>query len=232
MPKIDYVGFDRADAYWFAGYTEVLAAQADFLLAHDFSSFVDAFFHRLFPAAGFPMQAYSAGGGALMMDPETDSVIADVVAAIHTINWPVTDAARLAAVRTRLKSVLAYSRQNWDAILAETDDNHELVPSPKQAAMFPGTSVTDQKVAAWRATLDTADKVLDGTLLVPHWRFRQGFDLKAYFETATTTDLVMILTGAGAVPYLGNGPVATAADFADVQQAFGNDWLGYAFWFN
>ena len=51
------IGFDRADAFWFAGYTEVIAAQADFLLAHDFSSFADATFHRFFPKAGFPMQA-------------------------------------------------------------------------------------------------------------------------------------------------------------------------------
>jgi len=28
------IGLDRADAFWFAGYTEVIAAQADFLLAH------------------------------------------------------------------------------------------------------------------------------------------------------------------------------------------------------
>jgi len=77
-----------------------------------------------------------------------------------------------------------------------------------------------------------ADKVLDGALLVPHWRFKQGFDLKAYFTTAKRTDLVMLLTGADALPYIKDGPVAAATDFRAVQAAFGNDWLGYAFWFN
>jgi len=90
-PHLDVIGFDRADAYWLAGYTEVIAAQADFLLAHDFSSFVNATFHRFFPKAGFPMQAY-AEGGQLMFDAETDTGIADLIAAIHTISWPVTDA--------------------------------------------------------------------------------------------------------------------------------------------
>jgi hypothetical protein len=128
--------------------------------------------------------------------------------------------------------VLGYSRQDWDAILAETDDNHELLPSPKQTPLAPGASITDEKVAAWRATLDKADAVLDGALLIPHWRFKQGFDLKAYFTTAKTTDLVMMLTGAAAVPFLHDGPVASTEDFRAVQTAFGDDWLGYAFWFN
>jgi hypothetical protein len=225
------IGFDRADAFWLAGYSDVIAAQADFLLAHDFSDFVNAVFHRFFPKADFPMQDYSKGG-QLVMDPETDRGIADIVAAVHAISWPVTDSARLAGVLARMKAVIGYSRQNWDAILAETDDNHELLPSPKQTPPVPEAKVDDAKVAAWRATLDQADRILNGELLVPHWRFVQGFDLKAYFETAKRTDLVMILTGYGAVPFLKDGPIASPQDFRETQQAFGSNWLGYAFWFN
>lgn len=231
-PKFELVGLDRADAYWLGGYTQVIGAQLDFLLAHDFSSFVNATFHRLFPKAGFPMQNYVNDSGSVFFTPAADTGIADLIAAIHTLSWPVIDAPRLAGVRDRLKAVLAYSRQNWDAILMETDDNHELLPSPRQTAMVPGAAITDERVAAWRATLDEADKVLDGTLLIPHWRFREGFDLKAYFETAKRTDLVMLLSGYDAVPFLKAGPIATATDFRAIQTAFGNEWLGYAFWFN
>ncbi len=230
-PQSTTVGFDRADAYWFAGYTQIVASPIELLLAHDFSDFTDALFHRLFPRAGFPMQAH-ATGGMLLMDPETDTGIADLIAGLHTINWPVTDAARLAGVRERLASILAFSRQNWQAILAETDDNRELVPSPKQTAILPGMDVDDAKVAAWLLTLDQAAKVLDGALLVPHWRFSRGVDLRAYFETAERTDLVMLLTGAGALPFLADGPVATAESFRAMQDAFGSEWPGYAFWFN
>lgn len=230
-PSFEYVGFDRADGYWLAGYTQVLASQADFLLSHDFSQFVNSTFHRLFPKAGFPMQNFAAGG-MLMLDPETDTGIADAVAGIHTLDWLVVDAARLKGVRERMLSVLDYSRQNWAAILEETDNDHELLPSPNQTAMFPGAVVDEAKVAAWLVTLDKARDVLEGRLLIPHWRFQQGFDLRAYFERATETDLVMILTGLGAVPFLTEGPVATAEDFRAIQEAFGSDWLGYAFWFN
>lgn len=229
--KFEYIGFDRADAFWLAGYTQVLAAQADFLLAHDFSEFVNSLFHRLFPKAGFPMQDY-ATGGMLMLDPETDTAIADLVAGIHTLDWPVTDATRLKGVRDRMLAVLEHSHQNWDAILDETDNNHELVPSPKQTAIFPDAAVDEAKVAAWLITLGKAKDVLEGRLLLPHWRFEQGFDLKAYFETATETDLVMILTGMGAIPFLADGPVASQEDFRAIEEAFGSEWLGYAFWFN
>jgi hypothetical protein len=229
--NFEFIGFDRADAYWLAGYTQVIGSQLDFLLAHDFSGFVNSLFHRLFPKSGFPMQDY-AMGGMMMLDPETDTAIADLVAGIHTFDWPVTDAARLKGVRERLLAVLDLSHQNWAAILQETDNSHELVPSPKQTAIFPGASVDEAKVAAWLVTLDKARDVLEGRLLLPHWRFKQGFDLKAFFETATETDLVMILTGLGALPFLTDGPIATQDDFRAIEDAFGNDWLGYAFWFN
>ncbi|MBN9347244.1 MAG: hypothetical protein J0I48_13755 [Devosia sp.] len=229
--SFEYIGFDRADGFWLAGYTQVLASQADFLLAHDFSAFTDATFHRLFPRAGFPMQEF-ATGGMLMLDPQTDTGIADAIAGIHTLDWPVIEPERLKGVRERMLAVLDYSRQNWAAIIEETDNNHELLPSPKQTSLFPDAAVDEARVAAWLVTLDKARDVLDGQLLIPHWRFSQGFDLKAYFETAKETDLVMILTGAGALPFLGAGKVATPEDFRAIQDAFGSDWLGYAFWFN
>jgi hypothetical protein len=131
-----------------------------------------------------------------------------------------------------LLSITALSRKNWDAILAETDDDHELVPSPSQTPLSKDAKVDEATVKAWLATLDTTDQILNGELLVPHWRFKQGFDLKAYFETATETDFVMILTGLGAVPFLRDGPVASAESFAEANTVFGDQWLGYAFWFN
>jgi hypothetical protein len=225
------IGFDRADAIWLTGYSQVFAAQADFLLAHDFEDFFNATFHRIFPRAGLPMQEY-AGGGTLAFDPSTDSQIADAIAGIHTINWTVEDPERLAGVLQRFKRITQLSRANWDAILAETDDNRELIPNPGQTSIFPDGEVTDEVVAAWLETLDVADRILDGELLVPHWRFRQGFDLSAYFHDAKRTDLVMLVTGYDAIPYLRDGPIADASSFAAANRVFGDNLLGYIFWFN
>ncbi len=226
------VGFDRADAIWLAGYSQVLAAQADFFLAHDFHELVNVAFHRLFPRAGLPMQAFTRSTSTLLLDPESDNAISDLIAAIHTLNFPVVDAARLKRVLDRLHAVTALSRRNWDAILAETDDNRELIPNPKQTPLMQDAPVTEEMVTAWRATLDTADQILDGTLLVPHWRFTQGFDLKAYFEHATRTDLILLITGYDALPFLKDGPIASPASFTEANRVFGDALWGYAFWFN
>ncbi len=225
------VGFDRADAYWFAGYTQITASPVDFLLAHDFSAIYEAVGHRVFPKAGLPMQDYSRGG-MLMLDPDTDTFIADMVAFLHTAQFPVVDSDRLKGVLERWQSVTALSRLNWEAILLETDDNRELVPSPRQTSIVPDHEGTQEVVDAWMATLDTLDEILAGELLVPHWRFSQGFDLKAYFETATETDLVMLFTGHGALPFLRDGPVADADSFAAGNEVFGENWPNFAIWFN
>lgn len=226
------IGFDRADAIWLAGYGQVVASQADFLLAHDFHELVNSSFHRLFPRAGLPMQNYTRSTSTLILDPESDNAIADAIAMIHTLSFPVTDPQRLKGVLARLHEIINLSRRNWDAILAETDDNRELVPSPKQTPLMQEAPVTDETVAAWRATLATTERILDGELLIPHWRFSRGFDLKAYFENAMRTDLVMLITGHDALPFLKDGPIANADSFAEANAVFGDALWGYAFWFN
>jgi len=225
------IGFDRADALWFAGYTQIVAAPLDWALAHDFSGFFDVYLHRVFPGAGLPMQDY-AQGGTLFLGASDDAGIADMIAALHMLRFPVTDSARLAGVLDRLKAVPMLSRRNWAAILAETDDDHELIPSPTQTSLVPGQPVTQEIVDAWMATLDTLDRILDGKLLVPHWRFGKGFDLKAYFTQARETDLVLLLTGSAALPYLKDGPIADPESFAAGNRVFGDRWPNFALWFN
>ncbi len=225
------IGFDRADAIWLAGYSQIGVLPFDMLLAHDFSRLFEAVGHRLFPEAGLPMQDYSRGG-TLMMDPETDTFLADLIAGLHTSNFPIIDKERFVGVQARMLAVTALSRQNWAAILLETDDNRELVPSPRQTSLVPDQPVTQEIVDAWMATLDRLDEILAGELLLPHWRFSQGFALNAYFETATETDIVMLLTGQGALPFLKDGPIADADSFAEGNRAFGDNWPNFAIWFN
>jgi len=225
------IGFDNADAVWLAGYSTIAAVPVELILAHDFSDFFDAYLHLVFPGADLPMQGHNPLGDAFLGEG-SDAFFADLIAGIHTTNFPVEDPERLAGVLEKFKQITALSRRNWELILAETDDDRELVPSPSQTSMIPGMAVTQEVVNAWLATLDTVDLVLEGELLVPHWRFEQGFDLKAYFTTATRTDLVLLISGSAALPYLADGPIADAASFADANEALGADWLNYAFWFN
>ncbi|MCD7060115.1 hypothetical protein [Pelagibacterium xiamenense] len=223
--------FDAADAIWLAGYSQVLAAQADFLLAHDFEMTFNAAMHRVFPGAGLPMD--NAGRGSIMSDPETDMLMADAIAGVHTLNWPVVDRARLTGVQDRLFEIVSLSRRNWEAIIAETDDHLEFMPAPAQTPVHEDMRITKPMVSAWLETLDAFEAIVSGELLLPHWRFpERGFDLDAYFTEAERTDAVMILTGYGALPFMREGTVAGPEHFEAANAVFGNAIWGYAFWFN
>lgn len=224
--------FDGSDALWLAGYSQVLAAQSDFLLAHDFEDFFNAALHRLFPGAGLPMEAY-ASDGQMFMDRDTDALLADAIAMIHTIDWPVIERERLLAVRDRALAMIDLSRRNWAAILAETDDNLEFMPAPGQTPQTTVMAVTKPMVEAWLETLDVAEAIIGGELLLPHWRYRNlGFDLAAWVEGAERTDLVLLFTGLDALPYLREGEIADAESFAAANSVFGRSIWNYALWFN
>lgn len=229
------VRFDTGDAAWLAAYSHALMALCDFLLAHDFHATYDAVFHRFFPRSQAPL------AGALAQPLPSDSmgnmlpdaeIAADAIGLVHTINWPVTDAIRMRAARQHLKSVLAASRHSWSLIVAEADDDREWLPNPRQTSVAIGMRVRQQQIDAWMTALDEVDANLDGRVLVPHWRFRRGIDLKAFFEQPETFDLVMLLTGAGAVAYLRDGPITSSERWRKIMEAFEDNFFAYALWFN
>jgi hypothetical protein len=210
----------------------VLATQSDLLLAHDFEDFFNAALHRLFPGAGLPMETHP-NGGQLFMDRDSDALLADAIAMIHTINWPIIDRDRLIGARDRALRVLDLSRQNWNAILAETDDHLEFIPSPYQTPLAEQMTVTKEMVGAWRETLDVSEAILRGELLLPHWRYADlGFDLAAWFAAAERTDFVLLFTGLDALPFLKEGEIADARSFAAANTVFGGSIWNYAAWFN
>jgi hypothetical protein len=228
------VAFDTADAIWLRGYTHVLSAMLQFVLAHDWRDNFDSTAHLLFEGArndprlqqGEPSPFLGIGGGG-------ESTMADVVAFIHMVRWPVTEPQRLLAVRDHLKQVVMLSRLNWAAIQAETDDELEWVPAPGQRnAAIRALNVTPERVTAWFSALSSFEAVLDGRKLVPHWRFAQGFDLSKVFTEPRGFDLVLWVTGHAAIPYLRPGETISRDEWQAWQRVFSGNFLGYAIWFN
>jgi len=221
--------FDRADALWLQGYAQLLAAPADFILAHDFSTLTEAAFHRLFRRAGMALlDAPDEREGAGFVNSE----FADAIAAVHFVNWPVIEPERRARVRERLLAVSALSRANWAAIRAERDNDREWLPNPRQTSPFPGLTVTDERIDAWLAFLDTWDAALNGERLIPHWRFAQGMDMRRFFEGRENFDIVSILTGYGALPYLKEGETLSNEEIMMLREEMGPNALLFAAWFN
>jgi hypothetical protein len=229
--------FDNADAIWLEGYSNVILAQVDFLLAHDFRDAFDASFHVVFPNSDLPMQKALEPLDPNDMDTfRREQWIADVISFIHLANWPVVEPDRRAGAAGHLGEVARLSRANWQAIRAETDNDREWLPGPQQPGTHPltGIEVTEEMVQGWMETIGLMEDVLAGKRLVPHWRFPgKGINLKAFFESGNKFDPVLLLTGPGAVPFLEAGDIVTEKDWRDINRLFGRqNAMLIATWFN
>lgn len=233
---------DRADAYWLEGYSHVVRATSELILAHDFERNFDLSFSVFFPYSMPPSplnpqdQAAQTPGPLRWANWNDTRRFADIISFIHLFDLPVVNPERRAAVRTHLLEMIRLSRENWKSINAETDDNAEWLPGPHQPQSRPltGAPVTEKQIAAWHKTLDTFEAILNGDLLVPHWRFpNQGINIKSFFEGTTNLDFILMLTGPAFVPYLEDGSILNIAEFRGSAGDFGP--LGFirtAFWFN
>lgn len=166
----------------------------------------------------------------------SNSEIFDAVSLIHTVNWPVTDIDARARIRLDLLEMVRLSRLNWQSIQAETDNEREWLPGPQQPGPHPLTTlqVTNETVAAWHDALDLFENALEGRVLLPHMRFAdRGINLKRFFEEPTPFDLVLTITGPGAIPYLETGSIASNREWRELTRTFGrNAFWSYAIWFN
>jgi len=160
--------------------------------------------------------------------------VADLVAFVHLFHWPVVDAPRLVTARQHFLHMIALSRDSWALILAETDDNHEWVPSPHQKGPFTDLQITGFILTNWMDFLDEAEGVLEGRLLIPHWRFPgKGVNMRRMFEDPRTLDPVLFITGSDALPYIEDGPLAPGSTLQTGEALiFGGGLLAYFLWLN
>jgi len=230
--------FDRADGYWLQGYAEFLMAQADFWLAHDFRNAFDGSFHMLFPHARLPLQdaLVPPDGGMSGSIFSSEWRFADFVSLVHLVNWQVVEPERRQAARRHLLEMIRLSRADWKAIRAETDNDREWLPGPQQKGINPltGLEVGDEQVQAWLAALTMAEDLLEGRVLLPHFRIAgKGINMKRFFDEPKPFDLVLSITGPAIAPYLESGKILTSDDFDQIQREFGGaGFLTFALWFN
>ncbi len=226
------ITFDRADSAWLRGYTHLLSALIEFMLAHDGRASFEASAHMLFPDAGLPNSVLNRQN----VKPDewfNPAHIADVIAAIHLMHWEVKEPERLKAVLGHLESVAALSRESWAYILAESDDEAEWIPSPTQKnSVMPGAAVTQQTVDGWMVFLGEFEALLQGKKLIPHWRLDKGINLRRVFLEPRVFDPILWAQGSAALPYLEDGPMTDAQTWDRLMQMFEGNFLGYAVWFN
>lgn len=225
------VDFDTADIYWLRGYSSFIAAFAQLLLSNDFNASFDKTFHIYFPKAGLPLAGKLVFNPQLG-DPMSNGNIADAISLVHLINWNVVEPDRRKDVRAKLLAMADLSRKSWASARAETDSGKEWMPNAKQQAALPFGQVDDVVIDSWLEVVAEFEQVLEGRKLLPHWRFNEGLNLKRYLEEGKTFDLVLLIAGADAVPYLEQGPISDRATWDRLMAGFRGNFLGYALWFN
>src|SRR5437763_11254576 len=134
--------------------------------------------------------------------------------------------------------MLGQAKEMWKHIQAETDDDNEWIPNPKQSGVL-GVKVTQDMIDTWLATLDEAEQVLHGKKLVPFWRGTQkdrGVNVRRAFTEPRTFDPVLWFQGTTAAPYLEKGEITRLADRRMQQRSNetfgGSPLIGFALLYN
>jgi ribosomal protein S15P/S13E len=226
------VCFDRGDACWFRGYCHLLSAMCEFVLAHDLQELFEATGHLFFEKVKSPHEFLQTGRRVWDFGNNVD--IVDLIAFIHLIRMPVQEPARMKKALTHLETMLAQSKLMWKYVLAETDDDHEWIPNPRQTGVL-RVPVTQAMIDSWLGFVAEAEEILQGTRLIPFWRARdaeQGVNLRRAFTEPRPFDLVLWIQGTAATPYLEKGPMTRPQVWDRLSRVFRGEFFGFALWFN
>lgn len=222
--------FDYADVHWLRGYINLLMGASEMLLAYEWEQLFHRTGHLLFarPESDYPFLLSNERGRGFL------SRWVDDIAFIHLLDLELVEPARMKRAHEHFRATIGHSRQSWDAILAETDDEREWIPSPEQTGVVPGVNITPEMIEQWRRFLTEAESLLAGETLAPFWRSGtdKGINVHRIFTEPRGFDLVLWVQGTAAAPYLEDGEVTDPGTWQRFQQAFQGRFFGFALWFN
>lgn len=227
------IAFDAGDAVWLRGYCNLLSAIGEFGLAHDGRDFFNSLAHILFTKPDTPYKFLVNA----QVNPNASFggiEFTDIIAFFHLLRFPIQEPARMTKALQHLQTTTKLSRQSWQLIMAETDNDREWLPNPKQKAVIPNARVTPEMVKNWLAFLDESDRIFTGQLLIPFWRIREvrGVNINKAFTQPQTIDVISWLQGPGAAPYLELGKTTQGRFWQQLLDTFGGQFFGFAIWFN
>lgn len=228
-----FVVFDRGDVAWLRGYCHLLLALTDIALAYDGQELFDCtgqvFFHKI----ETPHRFLNERQKSRVFDVGDGLDLVDLISFIHLLRLPLKEPARMQTALGHLEQMLTLSRESWKSIQAETDDDYEWLPNPKQKGAL-GVPIRQEMIDSWLAFVDEAEQLLQGKRLAPFWRGNQerGVNLRRVFTEPRTFDLVLWVQGTAATPYLEQGPLTRPEVWGRLQQVFQGQFFGFAIWFN
>ncbi len=211
------ITFDTADAAWLSAYTHFLSGFAATALAYD----PEPAIQRILDSSRAIYALWGETPPTNAMDMMFGRQVDRAAMVLHALSQT-PDRALAQDAYGHFTAMIAENRRFWARVALETDNSGEWVPNDSQTSglgltMPPGTG------ARWQAVLADAEKLLDGEVLIPHWRFgaEAGINLKKMFDDPPPVDLITWIQGEGFLPYAEKGPRMSMAawnDFADFVQ--------------
>ncbi len=224
------VNFDSADALWLKGYTHVLLGLLDVFMAYDWRPVWNQAAQTLFTSPD-PLPPFAKYTVTSKSNDFSEWV--DIIAAIHDMRLELSDADGLKKAVTEFRAAIVCSKACWTRILAETDDDQEWLPNPKQTGPH-GSKVTQEQIDGWLTILAEVDAILTGKKLLPHWRVINGMGINVakLAQTPPKFDLVLFIQGSAFAPYIQGGEVSTQAQWRNLIAPFGPGFSNFALWSN
>lgn len=227
------VRFDAADADWLRAYTHLIEGSMTLIRAFDpepeigralaLRNAVAAQHADLSPATP-PEQTYG------MFDFELYADIAAVV--LNTLRHQ-PDPSLIAETEAHARAMIAANRDFWTAVAAETDNDREWIPNDAQQQAL-GLEVPAGSGAAWLLVLADAEKVLNGELLIPYWRFApgHGVNLRKWLDAPAPIEMVDWVQGTAALDYSGTGSLIDGMAWSQFLSVTGGNAGLYMVMFN
>lgn len=231
------LGLDATDLHWLRAYNDVLMAAAEMVLAYDNRELFDRCGHVFFTS---PVTPYGFLQQRKPFDPTGMEIdVSDLLAFVGSLDFPLAGEGqeRMARARQHLLQAIGHSRDMWKSAQAETDDDREWLPSPRQSPAIEGVAITQAQVALWLDLLDEAQSLLEGEKLLRFWRGdgTLAIDVRRFFEEPRNFNVLYWVQGSAAAPYLvpvGDRPVTRDNLWSDMQDTFGDDLFRSIFYIN
>lgn len=186
------IRFDAADVHWLRAYTHLIEAGATLTLAFDPQPAMARMLDLRAAISDQEMAQLQSSDGFSEMSYYGDMPIyVDTIAVLIQTLRQQPDKALIAETEQHVRQMMAENRAFWNAVAAETDNDREWIPNDNQQAAM-GFPVPPGSGAAWLGVLADAERVMDGDLLVPYWRFASGhgLNIREWLDDPQPIDLV------------------------------------------
>lgn len=223
------VTFDTADAAWLAAYAHVIAGSAEFLYAFDPATTVELIMEReatIDTLRGAPEASF-------LFDGEGDAAFLNFFSIFTEVIETQPDPQRTRAALGHLQAMIANNKVFWARVEAETDNTAEWIPNDRQTSALP-LNFPEGVGDSWQKVLADVEAVLNGELLVPHWRLgtTAGIDLNAWMNDPAPLDIMGVIHGFALEPYMRRGRVISETSFDDFNRMTDRNFGLFAFTLN